>query len=117
MKIGNGCLPNCTWDLKSGYRLTNPPAIGCTKCGNGVIDDGEECDGGGIGCDNNCHCLSPTYRVQSPPSIDCALVSSSTPLPNTSADSIVESPNTVLIGGVVGNDFISLIIYFYENYL
>jgi hypothetical protein len=102
MGIGDGCLPNCTCDLKSGYRPTKPPAIGCTKCGNGLIDDGEECDGG-LGCDNNCHCLSPNYRVQSPPSIDCELVVSSS---NTSTDSIVNNSNSVLVGSIIGNDFI-----------
>jgi hypothetical protein len=109
MEIGNGCLSNCTCDLKSGYRPTKPPAINCTKCGNGMIDDGEECDGG-IGCDNDCHCLSPNYRVQSPPSIDCIDVFSSTPLSNTSTNSIVNVPNTALIEGVVGNYFISQFI-------
>jgi hypothetical protein len=101
MEIGDGCLSNCTCDLKSGYRPTKPPAIGCTKCGNGRIDDGEECDGG-IGCDNDCHCVSPTYRVQSFPSIDCELVVS--PSSNTSTDSNVENSNSVVVvGSIVGN--------------
>ncbi len=39
-------------------------------CGNGVIDENEQCDGG-VGCTPFCECKEPTWIPQEPTAIDC----------------------------------------------
>eukprot|EP00727_Mastigamoeba_balamuthi_P002978 m51a1_g12678 putative protein serine threonine (806) ;mRNA; r:118-3810 len=31
----------------------------CTRCGNGVLDDGEQCEVHGLGCNSTCGCVAP----------------------------------------------------------
>jgi len=39
-------------------------------CGNGAIDNGEECELGNLGCDDSCRCTS-LFMPTSPPSLSC----------------------------------------------
>ena len=49
------CYMDCS---TNGDGYVNNELGGCTKCGNGVVDVGEECDDGnnnsGDGCSNTC---------------------------------------------------------------
>jgi hypothetical protein len=43
---GVGCLSNCSCNKIQQYVPTIPPSTDCTKCGNGILDVGEQCDSG-----------------------------------------------------------------------
>jgi len=73
---GNNCYDNCT--CMPEYRSTIPVSINCESipisCGNGRLDDNEQCDrGGGIGCTYDCLC-DDYYRSTDPLSINCELI-------------------------------------------
>ena len=56
---GDGCSSSCT--VESGYTCSGTPSA-CISitCGNGVLQTGETCDGGGetLTCDSNCSSVS-----------------------------------------------------------
>lgn len=52
----------------------NPYSVNCklegSGCGDGTIDEGEECEIGGVGCSSDCTC-EDGYKPQSPAAVNC----------------------------------------------
>lgn len=46
------------------------PESSSLTCGNGIIDDGEECEIGGVGCSDECKCTDE-FTPADPPTTDC----------------------------------------------
>ncbi|MDY0003301.1 MAG: DUF4215 domain-containing protein, partial [Polyangia bacterium] len=55
---GDGCSPSC--QVESGWACSGEPSQCVSLCGNGTIDDGEECDGDDLG-GNDCTTLGAGF--------------------------------------------------------
>lgn len=81
---GTGCTSSCTCNAGTNYEPYPIPQVNCrrsnirfqnmltgTVCGNGIINTGEQCDGG-TGCTTSCTCNSgANYEPQTPSATNC----------------------------------------------
>ena len=58
----------CKGMIRDFKRFNN--VIAELLCGNGVLDESEQCDGG-IGCTPYCECKDPTWVPKEPKTVDC----------------------------------------------
>jgi cysteine-rich repeat protein len=77
LTLGDGCQPDCT--VQAGYSCTGEPSV-CLppgnlptgECGDGVVDDDENCDDGddvpGDGCDDECQ-IESGFECAGEPSV------------------------------------------------
>eukprot|EP00727_Mastigamoeba_balamuthi_P013402 m51a1_g8685 putative serine-threonine protein (909) ;mRNA; f:6320-10158 len=64
---GGAFCVNCT--CAAGHAAYSPNRDACVGCGNRLLDDGEECDGG-QGCSSSCKC-NDGYVSSTPLSVSC----------------------------------------------
>jgi cysteine-rich repeat protein len=62
---GDGCDADC--DIEAGWECAGSPSNCNLLCGNGVVDPGEDCDGG-PDCDANCNDIIPVSCTLMPQS-------------------------------------------------